>query len=92
MKIDRVSPTNICKRFQCQQNEVVPGGAICTEHFFDVPVDHGGGPLGQTIRIFVREMVLAKHAAKVKELPVLIFLQGGPGFPAPRPSDAQIVS
>jgi pimeloyl-ACP methyl ester carboxylesterase len=34
------------------------------------------------------EVVLAKHASR-KDLPALLFLQGGPGFPAGRPVSAQ---
>ncbi|MDT0450707.1 alpha/beta fold hydrolase [Streptomyces hesseae] len=53
-----------------------------TDHFFDVPLDHAR-PGGERIRLYAREVVAA---GRVREgLPWLVFLQGGPGFPAGRP-------
>lgn len=69
------------------QGEALPGGALCTEHFFRVPLDYAAADNAERhIVVFVREIVLAKHAQKAKELPVLLFLQGGPGFPSARPT------
>ena len=50
-----------------------------------VPLDHAE-PTGETITIFTREVVA--EAKQGEELPWLLFLQGGPGFPSPRPMDA----
>jgi len=54
---------------------------VFTEHEFALPLDHGqsGGP---TITVFAREVVLP--AREHDELPWLVYLQGGPGFEAPR--------
>jgi hypothetical protein len=49
-----------------------------TDHTFDVPLDHDE-PDGERITVYARE-VTADPA-----LPWLLFLGGGPGFPAPRP-------
>ncbi|MFG2182332.1 alpha/beta fold hydrolase [Streptomyces abikoensis] len=53
-----------------------------TDHFFDVPLDHAR-PGGERIRLYAREVVAAGRAWE--DLPWLVFLQGGPGFPAGRP-------
>ncbi|MEU4208473.1 alpha/beta fold hydrolase [Streptomyces sp. NPDC026206] len=58
-----------------------PGLAL-TDHFFDVPLDHTA-PDGERIRLYAREVVAAGRAHE--ELPWLVYLQGGPGFPAGRP-------
>jgi pimeloyl-ACP methyl ester carboxylesterase len=56
---------------------------VLAEHELDVPLDHAR-PDGETIRVFVRE---ARAAGKEDaELPYLLFLQGGPGSPAARPT------
>jgi pimeloyl-ACP methyl ester carboxylesterase len=57
-------------------------GFVLTEHEFDVPLDHHNAGAGK-ISVFAREV--AKAGADEKELPWLVFLQGGPGSPAPRP-------
>jgi pimeloyl-ACP methyl ester carboxylesterase len=49
-----------------------------TDHTFDLPLDHDR-PGGERITVYARE-VTADPA-----LPWLLFLGGGPGFPAPRP-------
>lgn len=56
-------------------------GLILTEHFFDLPLDHSQ-PSGETLRVFARH-VTKPGAPEGREL--LVFLQGGPGFGAPRP-------
>src|SRR5689334_13568790 len=57
-------------------------GLTTSSHFFTVPLDHAK-PNGQTISIFGREVVATSRENEV--LPWLLFLQGGPGFGAPRP-------
>jgi pimeloyl-ACP methyl ester carboxylesterase len=52
------------------------------QHQFELPLDYTDQD-GEKIRVFAREVV-----AKDKQdgdLPWLVYLQGGPGFPAPRP-------
>ncbi len=53
-----------------------------TGRFFSVPLDHQR-PDGEQIEVFAREVVAADKADA--DLPWLLFLQGGPGFRAPRP-------
>src|SRR5262245_48723748 len=56
----------------------------CTEYFLDVPLDHAR-PDGEQIVVYAREVV---DAAKVDaDLPRLLYLQGGPGGKAIRPSN-----
>jgi len=55
-------------------------GAVLTDHVFTVPLDHAR-PDGAQIEIFGREVA----APDAGPLPWLVFLQGGPGFGAPRP-------
>ena len=57
-------------------------GAVLTDHVFSVPLDHGR-PDGERIEVFARAVVAADKAEA--GLPWLLFLQGGPGFGAPRP-------
>jgi pimeloyl-ACP methyl ester carboxylesterase len=61
-------------------------GTVLTDHVFAVPLDHAR-PDGERIEVFAREVVAAGKAAA--ELPWLVYLQGGPGFGAPRPSGSQ---
>lgn len=60
-------------------------GTVLTDHTFSVPLDHDR-PGGEQIEVFAREVVAAGRAAG--RLPWLVFLQGGPGFGAPRPHGA----
>lgn len=61
----------------------IPGLKL-TNHFFDCPLDYSE-PDGDKIQVFVREVVApSKQSA---DLPYLLFLQGGPGHPSPRPED-----
>jgi pimeloyl-ACP methyl ester carboxylesterase len=61
-------------------------GLVLAEHEFTVPLDHAR-PDGETISVFVRE---ARAAGKEDaDLPWLLFLQGGPGSPAVRPTGLQ---
>lgn len=59
----------------------LPDLTVC-DHEFDVPLDHAH-PGGETIRLFAREVT--QHGKADAGLPWLLFLQGGPGFPSPRP-------
>ena len=56
-------------------------GLVLTEHEVEVPLDHSR-PQGETITVFAREVAEPDGQRK----PFLLFLQGGPGFEAPRPS------
>ncbi|HEX2085238.1 MAG TPA: alpha/beta fold hydrolase [Solirubrobacteraceae bacterium] len=58
-------------------------GLVTIEHRFDVPLRHDE-PEGQRIEVFARE-VRAPRAADQRR-PYLLFLTGGPGHPAPRPT------
>ena len=65
------------------QSEVtyrVPG-AVLTEREHRVPLDHGN-PGGDQITVFTREIA----APDGLDRPYLLFLQGGPGFEATRPT------
>ena len=56
-------------------------GLVLTEHEFAVPLDHAR-PDGERITVFAREVADPDG----QEKPFLVFLQGGPGYEAPRPS------
>jgi pimeloyl-ACP methyl ester carboxylesterase len=56
-------------------------GLVLTEHDFEVPVDHDRRD-GSRITVFAREVADPDGLDK----PYLLFLQGGPGFEAPRPT------
>jgi pimeloyl-ACP methyl ester carboxylesterase len=56
-------------------------GLVLTEHEFDVPLDHAR-PQGETITVFAREVADPQGLDK----PFLVFLQGGPGYEAARPT------
>lgn len=58
-------------------------GLILTDHTFRIPLDHAR-PDGDEIDVFAREVCAADEAAA--NLPWLVFFQGGPGMPAPRPT------
>lgn len=60
-------------------------GMVLLEHEFELPLDHSD-PTGETIHVFAREVCAIENEGK--SLPWLLFLQGGPGFPAPRPTRA----
>jgi pimeloyl-ACP methyl ester carboxylesterase len=57
-------------------------GLTLRPHPFTVPLDYAR-PNGDTITVFAREVVAT--ARENDALPWLVFLQGGPGFSAPRP-------
>ncbi|WP_163930963.1 alpha/beta fold hydrolase [Paraferrimonas sp. SM1919] len=56
-------------------------GLYHIDHSFTVPLDHDE-PQGDTISVFAREVTQAGNDNK----PWLVFFQGGPGFPSPRPN------
>lgn len=56
-------------------------GLVTTEHELRVPLDHAA-PDGEQITVFAREVADPGGADR----PFLLFLQGGPGMEAPRPS------
>jgi len=57
-------------------------GMDLIDHEFTVPLDHAR-PSGETLSIFARAVKRSENADAAK--PWLVFLQGGPGFPGPRP-------
>lgn len=58
-------------------------GIHCEPHFFTVPLDHDE-PDGDSLTLFAR--TLCRKDKLDEKLPWLLFLQGGPGFGAPRPT------
>ena len=56
-------------------------GAVLTEREHRVPLDHAA-PDGPSITVFTREVAAPDGADR----PYLVFLQGGPGFEASRPT------
>ncbi|MDN3353618.1 alpha/beta fold hydrolase [Actinomadura sp. DC4] len=60
---------------------VHPPGLVLTEHEFQVPLDHSL-PDGDRITVFVREVADPDG----RDRPYLLYLQGGPGHEAPRPT------
>jgi pimeloyl-ACP methyl ester carboxylesterase len=61
---------------------VTTPGLALAEHEFSVPLDHAD-PDGERITVFAREVADLDG----RDRPFLVFLQGGPGFEAPRPTD-----
>lgn len=55
---------------------------VVTEHTLSVPLDHVD-PDGEQLELFAREVAAAGR--ETEDLPWLLFLQGGPGYEAPRP-------
>jgi pimeloyl-ACP methyl ester carboxylesterase len=56
-------------------------GLLLTEHEIEVPLDHSE-PEGERITVFAREVADPDGLDR----PLLVFLQGGPGHEAPRPT------
>jgi pimeloyl-ACP methyl ester carboxylesterase len=54
---------------------------VLVEHEFAVPLDHAQ-PSGERITVFAREVADPDG----RDRPFLVYLQGGPGFEAPRPT------
>lgn len=61
--------------------EVKTPGLVLVEHEFSVPLDHGK-PDDEQITVFAREVADPLG----RDRPFLVFLQGGPGHEAPRPT------
>jgi len=61
--------------------EVLLPGLVAVEHSFEVPLDHGDAD-GTRITVFARELADPDG----RDRPFLVYLQGGPGFEAPRPT------
>lgn len=61
---------------------VIPGMAV-TDHQITVPLDWFTESNAETISVFARELV--DPVRRDEELPVMVFLQGGPGGKGPRP-------
>lgn len=59
-------------------------GLETVEHELEVPLDHSD-PSSIRLTVFAREV--RRPGPRHENLPWLLFLQGGPGFPAPRPVD-----
>ena len=62
-------------------DELLLPGMAAIEHEFDIPLDHDDGN-GERITVFARELALPDG----RDRPFLVFLQGGPGFEASRPT------
>ena len=60
-------------------------GLVLTDHVFGLPLNYAV-PDGDQIEVFAREVVAADR--QHDELPWLVFFQGGPGSPSPRPSSS----
>ena len=63
------------------RDEVLLPGLAAIEHSFEVPLDHGD-ETGERITVFARELADPDG----RDRPFLLYLQGGPGFEAPRPT------
>lgn len=60
-------------------------GIALRDHYFELPLDYANSASG-SLEVFAREVV-APSQCDNDSLPWLIFFQGGPGFPANRPTD-----
>ena len=58
-------------------------GILSLSHTLKVPLDHEDEH-GPTITLFARELVAADQVER--DLPYLVYIQGGPGFESPRPA------
>ncbi|MEV7617792.1 alpha/beta fold hydrolase [Streptomyces sp. NPDC089799] len=56
-------------------------GVVLTDHHFTVPLDHAA-PAGETIELYAREVVAT--GKDPRDLPWMVYLEGGPGFGARR--------
>lgn len=61
----------------------IPGMHV-TDHEVEVPLDWAAPDDGRTITVFARELVAP--ARRHEDLPLVVFLQGGPGGKGPRPT------
>ena len=60
-------------------------GMELTDYQFTAPLDHDD-PSGETLAVFARAVRKSETSAETR--PWLVFLQGGPGFPGPRPLES----
>ncbi|GLC38628.1 hypothetical protein PLESTB_000454000 [Pleodorina starrii] len=84
-----VEVAGVTPRHEAGKTFNVPG-LVVREHTFTVPLDYSGQSgtyKGQTITLFARELL---GPARNENLPFLVYIQGGPGFEAPRPCEASI--
>jgi pimeloyl-ACP methyl ester carboxylesterase len=61
-------------------------GLHVVNHSFTLPLDYDR-PAGETVTVFAREVVATEK--RNEAMPYLVFFQGGPGSPAPRPVKLQ---
>ena len=61
----------------------IPGLHV-TDHEVEVPLDWSSPDDGRTLTVFARELVAP--ARRHEDLPLVVFLQGGPGGKGPRPT------
>lgn len=61
----------------------IPGLHV-TDHEVEVPLDWASPDDGRTLTVFARELVAP--ARRHEDLPLVVFLQGGPGGKGPRPT------
>eukprot|EP01098_Paradermamoeba_levis_P000924 TRINITY_DN1104_c0_g1_i2.p1 TRINITY_DN1104_c0_g1~~TRINITY_DN1104_c0_g1_i2.p1 ORF type:complete len:511 (+),score=168.76 TRINITY_DN1104_c0_g1_i2:226-1533(+) len=54
------------------------------DYFFSLPLNHQEPENGKKISVFVREIFLTEKEKDRENLPAVLYLQGGPGFPSPR--------
>ncbi|KAF4304918.1 Alpha/beta hydrolase fold-1 [Botryosphaeria dothidea] len=86
----KISPAKIIE----QRSHIVPGKLKVTEYFFEVPT-HWNKPDSRPLRLFARSARKAEKPADPttveddakKQLPWMLFLQGGPGFGCRSPQD-----
>jgi pimeloyl-ACP methyl ester carboxylesterase len=62
------------------REEFLLPGLVTVEHSFEIPLDHDD-EAGPRITVFAREVADPEG----RDRPFLVYLQGGPGFEAPRP-------
>ncbi|WP_418274915.1 alpha/beta fold hydrolase [Isoptericola jiangsuensis] len=62
-------------------------GVHVTDRSLSVPLDWSRPDDGRTLSVFVRELV--DPTKRADDLPLLVFLQGGPGGKGPRPTGAE---
>lgn len=61
-------------------------GVNLREHVLTVPRDHFNPDSSDLIEVYTRELFTGNSSSS-KDKPYLLYLQGGPGFPSPRPAD-----
>ncbi|QFU22205.1 alpha/beta hydrolase [Shewanella eurypsychrophilus] len=65
------------------KSDLTLAGLTAIKHSFSLPLDYAH-PAGKQIKVFARELVSPDNQGK--QLPYLVFFQGGPGFGAIRPA------